>query len=143
MEFVKFFTPAYFQNEKFCQVLWNHMNVRCKPVEDGVILDREAFNMMPLGEMPTWCWMNHQDINSPLHTRPATPDEWPELNPKTRYVMGVMYDFTDVLPLENADGFDYMVTEAQDAAEANRDDPEFVAVVIVDKETGKVVYKVK
>ena len=38
MEFVKFFTPTYFKNEEFCQVLWNHMNVRCKPVKDGVIL---------------------------------------------------------------------------------------------------------
>lgn len=143
MEFVKFFTPWYFKNEEFADVLWKRMNVRCKPVKDGVILDREAFNMVPPGEMPTWCWMNSQDINSKLHTRPATPDEWPELNPETRYVMGVMYDITEVLPLENADGLEYLIREAEDAAESNQDDPDFVAVVIVDKTTGKVIYTKK
>lgn len=46
MEFVKYFTNPQFDNAKFADMLRLKMNVRAKAVEDGVILDRDAFNAM-------------------------------------------------------------------------------------------------
>ena len=61
MEFIKYFTNPQFDNAKFADMLRLKMNVRAKAVEDGVILDRDAF-------MPNWAWLNKQSINSPLQT---------------------------------------------------------------------------
>lgn len=71
MEFVKYFTNPQFDNAKFADMLRLKMNVRAKAVEDGVILDRDAFNAMSAALMPNWAWLNKQSINSPLHTRPV------------------------------------------------------------------------
>lgn len=46
MEFIKYFTNPQFDNVKFADMLRLKMNVRAKAVEDGVILDRDAFNAM-------------------------------------------------------------------------------------------------
>lgn len=142
MKFIKYYTPCNFQNEEFCALLWEKMNVRCKPVDDGVILDLDAFNMVPAGYMPTWAWMNRDDINSKLHTRLATEDEWPELTPKTKYVLGIIFrPYEDeAVPMENADGLEYIKRQADEAKEDFEDDPDFEIAVVIDRDTGKVVY---
>lgn len=73
IEFIKYFTNPQFDNAKFADMLRLKMNVRAKAVEDGVTLDRDAFNAMSAALMPNWAWLNKQSINSPLHTRPAAP----------------------------------------------------------------------
>lgn len=78
MEFIKYFTNPQFDNAKFADMLRLKMNVRAKAVEDGVILDRDAFNATSAALMPLRAWVHKQSINSPLHTRPAEPAEWPE-----------------------------------------------------------------
>lgn len=104
MEFIKYFTNPQFDNAKFADMLRLKMNVRAKAVEDGVILDRDAFNAMSAALMPNWAWLNKQSINSPLHTRPAEPAEWPELAHAYRYLLAIVFDDKDACQLEQADG---------------------------------------
>lgn len=47
------------------------MNVRSAEVEDGIILDLDAFNAMRVAYMPHWAY-----INSNLHTRIASEDKY-------------------------------------------------------------------
>lgn len=54
MEFIKYFTNPQLDNAKFADMLRLKMNVRAKAVEDGVILDRDAFNAMSAALMPNW-----------------------------------------------------------------------------------------
>ena len=100
MEFIKYFTNPQFDNAKFADMLRLRMNVRAKAVEDGVILDRDAFNATSAALMPNWAWLNKQSINSPLHTRPAEPAEWPELTHAYRYLLAIVFDDKDACQLE-------------------------------------------
>ncbi len=78
MQYIKYFTNPIFNREQFVELLNTRMGVKAYAVSDGVILNRDAFNAIPGYEMPHWAWLNKKFINSELHTRPATPDEWPE-----------------------------------------------------------------
>lgn len=104
MEFIKYFTNPQFDNAKFADMLRLKMNVRAKAVEDGVILDRDAFNAMSAALMPNWAWLNKQSINSPLHTRPADPTEWPDLAHAYRYLLAIVFDDKDACQLEQRTG---------------------------------------
>ena len=112
MEFIKYFTNPQFDNAKFADMLRLKMNVRAKAVEDGVILDRKAFNATSAALMPNWAWLNKQSINSPLHTRPADPAEWPELTHAYRYLLAIVFDDKDACQLEQADGLKYINEQA-------------------------------
>ena len=71
MELVKFFTTTPFRHQEFSNLL-ERCGIETAAVVDGVILDREAFNAIPASHLPVWAWVNKADINSALHTRPAT-----------------------------------------------------------------------
>lgn len=127
MEFIKYFTNPQFDNAKFADMLRLKMNVRAKAVEDGVILDRDAFNAMSAALMPNWAWLNKQSINSPLHTRPA---EWPELAHAYRYLLAIVFDDKDACQLEQAD----MV------AGYWRKEDGFYGVAVIDNDTGEIMH---
>ena len=63
MELVKYLTNSHFDNEKFSSVL-NSLNIQAKPIKNGVILDREAFNSIPVYELPHWLYINRQYIDN-------------------------------------------------------------------------------
>ena len=130
MEFIKYFTNPQFDNAKFADMLRLKMNVRAKAVEDGVILDRDAFNAMSAALMPNWAWLNKQSINSPLHTRPADPAEWPELTHAYRYLLAIVFDDKDACQLEQAD----MV------AGYWRKENGFYGVAVIDNDTGEIMH---
>lgn len=140
MEFIKYFTNPQFDNKAFADMLKLKMNVRAKAVEDGVILDREAFNATSSAVMPNWAWMNKKSINSDLHTRPAEPAEWPDLTCKYKYVLAVLTEDNVGCPLEQADGKDYISMQADMVAGYWRDEPGFIGVAVVDNDTGEVVH---
>lgn len=140
MEFIKYFTNPTFDNKAFADMLKLKMNVRAKAVEDGVILDREAFNATSAALMPNWAWMNKKSINSDLHTRPAEPAEWPDLTCKYKYVLAVLTEDNVDCPLEQADGKDYISMQADMVATYWRDEPGFIGVAVVDNDTGEVVH---
>ena len=50
--------------------------MRSAEVEDGIILDLDAFNAMRVAYMPHWAYINRKFINSNLHTRIASEDEY-------------------------------------------------------------------
>lgn len=130
MEFIKYFTNPQFDNAKFADMLRLKMNVRAKAVEDGVILDRDAFNATSAAFMPNWAWLNKQSINSPLHTRPAEPAEWPELTHAYRYLLAIVFDDKDACQLEQAD----MV------AGYWRKEDGFYGVAVIDNDTGEIMH---
>lgn len=130
MEFIKYFTNPQFDNAKFADMLRLRMNVRAKAVEDGVILDRDAFNATSAALMPNWAWLNKQSINSPLHTRPAEPAEWPELTHAYRYLLAIVFDDKDACQLEQAD----MV------AGYWRKGDGFYGVAVIDNDTGEIMH---
>jgi hypothetical protein len=74
MEIIKYFTSESFDKAGFVNLL-RKMNVSAYVVDTGIILDRDEFNNIPLGELPIWAFENREDINSIFHTRPATDEE--------------------------------------------------------------------
>ena len=130
MEFIKYFTNPQFDNAKFADMLRLKMNVRAKAVEDGVILDRDAFNATSAALMPNWAWLNKKSINSDLHTRPADPEEWPELAHAYRYLLAIVFDDKDACQLEQAD----MV------AGYWRKEDGFYGVAVIDNDTGEIMH---
>lgn len=66
-EYIKYNTNSLFNNEEFAEVL-NSLGVEAKAVNQGVILDREAFNQLKVSKMPHWVYMNRKFINSEYHT---------------------------------------------------------------------------
>lgn len=140
MKFVKFFTPCPgFDRGKFVSMLRLDMNIRAQAVEGGVVLDLDAFRSFPPYRMPHWAWLNRADILSPLHTRPASPDEWPELNPQRHYLLGIVVE-RDCLGVESGDSLLYMMKQADATAQAYQDEPGFCSAVILDRETGEIMY---
>lgn len=140
MEFIKYFTNPQFDNAKFADMLRLKMNVRAKAVEDGVILDRDAFNAMSAALMPNWAWLNKQSINSPLHTRPADPAEWPELAHAYRYLLAIVFDDKDACQLEQADGLEYISKQADMVAGYWRKEDGFYGVAVIDNDTGEIMH---
>lgn len=143
MKFVKYFVPATFDKEGFAKMLDEGMNVRNKIVDDGIILDVDAFNTISAASMPHWAWLNRQDINSPLHTRPAMPEEWPELNPKRRYTVAIIWEDNNASPMEDANGLEYLEGVADDIALNYQDEEGFITVAVIDNNTGEIVYTVE
>ena len=74
--FIKYFTNPTFNKPEFVRLLRYSMNVQAAVVDDGIILDLDAFNAVSKAAMPHWVFINEQDINSNLHTRPASLDEF-------------------------------------------------------------------
>lgn len=140
MEFIKYFTNPQFDNAKFANMLRLQMNVRAKAVEDGVILDRDAFNAIEAGLMPQWAWLNKRAINSQLHTRPAEPMEWPDLSHHYRYLLTIVFEDKAACPLEQSDGLEYISKQADMVADYWRKESGYYGVAVVDNETGEVVY---
>lgn len=75
--FIKLFCSPSFDTAGFVEMLTRCMNVPALETEGGVILDRDAFNAYPVKWLSRWACMNRKDINNPLRTRPAAPDEIP------------------------------------------------------------------
>lgn len=75
-KYVKWFVGPQFNKRDFIKLLRYRMNVQAAEVEDGIILDKEAFNLMPSALMPHWAFINKEDINSNLHTRAADFSEY-------------------------------------------------------------------
>lgn len=140
MKFVKFFTPATFDREGFTEMLKLKMNVRAKAVDDGVILDRDAFNATPAKFMPVWAWNCRKDINNPLRVRLAEPAEWPELNPRSRYLLVSVYETKQALAVEKADGFDYICRQADMVRDALLNTEGFLSAVVLDSEDLTFLY---
>ena len=74
--FIKYFTNPTFNKSAFVRLLRFSLNVRAAAVDDGIILDLDAFNAISKAAMPHWVFINERDINSNLHTRPASLDEF-------------------------------------------------------------------
>lgn len=73
--YIKYFTSGTFDRNDFAAMLRAKMNVEARAVNDGVILDKDAFNRVHPAYMPHWAFINREDINSALHTRAATERE--------------------------------------------------------------------
>ena len=139
MEFIKYFTNPQFDNAKFADMLRLRMNVRAKAVEDGVILDRDTFNATNAALMPHWAWLNKQSINSPLHTKPAEPAEWPELTHAYRYLLAVVFDDKDAYQLKQADGLEHIGEQADVVAGYWRKEEGFYGVAVINNDTGEIM----
>lgn len=75
-KYIKWFVGPRFNKRDFIKLLRYRMNVPAAEVEDGIILDRDVFNLIPSALMPHWAFINREDINSPLHTRAADFNEY-------------------------------------------------------------------
>ena len=74
--YIKYFTSDLFNKSEFVKLLRYTMNVEAAQVEDGIILDIDAFNAVSKALMPHWAFINSKFINSKLHTRPASKEEY-------------------------------------------------------------------
>ena len=74
--YIKYFTSDLFNKKKFVKLLRYTMNVESAVVDDGIILDVDAFNGVSKALMPHWAFINSKFINSKLHTRPASKEEF-------------------------------------------------------------------
>lgn len=74
--FIKYYTNPTFNKPEFVRVLRYSMNVKAAAVDDGIILDLDAFNAISKAVMPHWAFINARYINSKLYTRPASLDEY-------------------------------------------------------------------
>lgn len=132
--FVKLYTSAVFDKQGFRDMLVQKCNIRCAVVDDGIILDREAFNK---ADLPEWARLNQEDVNSPLHTRPATEEEYNQAR-QARYIL---YSYAGAKDIELTAIF----TE-DDLAQMKQvaDDWWLIThrvAIVVDSTTGEVVYE--
>lgn len=74
--YIKWFVGPMFKKRDFIKLLRYKMNVHSAEVEDGIILDLNAFNSIRVAYMPHWAYINRKFINSNLHTRPASKEEY-------------------------------------------------------------------
>lgn len=135
MEGIKFFTEGVFKGREFADMLVNKCGIKAVPVDGGVILDREAFNAVPAGNLPHWAYINKQYINSPFHTRPATEVETAMLIAPRQYALVVTIDNGKggMMVLDNGrnDNLEAIQKAAVRAADALRDMPDFLSVTIL------------
>lgn len=87
MHFVKYITREDFNKTDFVQMLKEKMNVRAKEVDDGIILDLDAFNDVPTYLMPYWARLNADAINSKYHTKEVIKEDWPTNNDSLHYIL--------------------------------------------------------
>ncbi len=73
--YIKLFTTTPFHNADFAELLCE-VNVEAAPVTDGIILNHTQFTDVEAARMPVWVYLNRDDINSKLHTRPASMREF-------------------------------------------------------------------
>lgn len=66
----KYMTNRNFNNKAFAEML-NGKGINAYEVEDGVILDREAYNAYPKAKMPMLMYQNLEYINNPYCTEEA------------------------------------------------------------------------
>lgn len=74
--YIKWFVGPMFRKRDFIKLLRYKMNVEAAEVEDGIILDLNAFNAIRVAYMSHWAYINRKFINSNLHTRPASREEY-------------------------------------------------------------------
>lgn len=74
--YIKWFVGPMFRKRDFIKLLRYKMNVEAAEVSDGIILDKDAFNSMRVAYMPHWAYINRKYINSELHTRPTSREEY-------------------------------------------------------------------
>lgn len=74
--YVKWFVNPMFKKHDFIKLLRYKMNVEAAEVNDGIIIDKDAFNSVRAAYMPHWAYINRKYINSDLHTRPASREEY-------------------------------------------------------------------
>lgn len=86
-DYIKYFTSTTFDRNDFAAMLKEKMNVQARAVDDGVIIDRGAFNCIHPAHMPHWAFINREDINSALHTRAATEREIFMLSHHSRFFL--------------------------------------------------------
>lgn len=141
MEAIKLFTNPMFKKEEFAEMLRDTMNVPTAVVDGGIILDREAFNAVPRYKMPHWAFMNRDDVNSKLHTRPATPVEAAMLNQHYNYTMLALFYNKDAYELAQFNTLDDKQRQrAELMAHIYSDNSGFVSVAIIDNIADEVVY---
>lgn len=140
MEFIKFFTSPMFRKQEFVDMLKYRCNVRACAVDDGIILDREAFNNTSVAYLPHWAYLNKKFINSQFHTRPATYDEYHELT-KPRYSV-VMRTKDNSTEIQESDSLDNMKEQANICACIWRNKYEVTAIHVMDNFTGEIMHEV-
>lgn len=135
--FVKYYTNDFFNKERFKDTLVQKYNVRCAVVDDGVILDRDALNAVPVSLLIEWIRVNLKNINSKLHTREATEQEYNDAK-MPRYIMyaaaGVKdKDFTAIFKDDNLSKITDTTDLWKEATGRNG--------YVVDTTTGEIVYE--
>lgn len=143
MEAIKYFTPEYFDRKAFADMLVYKCNVKAVPTDGGIILDREALNVIRLAYLPHWVYKNRKFINSGLHTRPATTEETAMLTAPTTYAIVVTIDNGKggVIALDNgrSDSLEAIQKAAIHTADALRGMPDFLSVTILGVEPGQTL----
>ena len=140
MEFIKFFTSPMFRKQEFVDMLKYKCNVRACVTTDGIILDKEAFNAIHPGHLPHWAYLNRKYINSELHTRSATYDEYHELT-KPRYSL-VAVTTEENREIQESDNLATMKEQANVCAHVWRVVHELTAMYVVDNFTGEIMHEV-
>ena len=140
MEFIKFFTSPMFRKQEFVDMLKYQCNVRACIADDGIILDKEAFNDIKPGCLPHWAYLNRKYINSELHTRPATYGEYHVLT-KPRYSL-VAVTTEENREIQESDNLATMKEQANVCAHVWRAVHELTAMYVVDNFTGEIMHEV-
>lgn len=121
---VKYFVGPTFNKEKFVDILRRQMNVAAREVDDGILIDKEAFARAPA--VSPWVEMNREDIMSALHTRAATEQEIFRLRHPERYEL-----FAGGTPL----------TKSHDLEDLRATAVNTYGLYIVDMDTSKVMWE--
>lgn len=135
MNYIKYFTNPMFNRESFAAMLRERMNTAAREVEDGVILDKDAFNAVSAAHMPHWAFINRKYINSDLHTRAATEREIFLLNHPAKYQLRY-YNGGEWYAAIEGNSLDDLKETADIIRHAER-------VGIINVMTGNVVYEVE
>lgn len=126
-EFVKFFTSPAFRKHDFVAMLEEN-NITAKAVEDGVVLDRAAYNATE--NLPQWAEIMRADINNQFKVRPADVTEWPWRHRKN-YVLLVEHDDGEVFELLQSDNLNDMMEQSDFCETLN------ISCVVVNTRTGE------
>lgn len=140
MEFIKFFTNSMFNKAEFVDMLKYKCNVRACATDDGIILDRQAFNEIKASHLPHWAYINKQYINSALHTRPASYEEYHALT-KPRYTLVAVIADGENREVQMSDNLVSMESQANVCAEVWRVVHELISMCVIDNFTGEIVYE--
>lgn len=140
MDMVKWWTPApTFNREGFAKMLRNNCGVPACAVTDGVVLDREKFNSIPLALLPAWAYQWREAINNRFKTRKATPDEWPNILMPGYYSLVIVMKDNTAIPSDSGDALSILRWTAEKIADAWRGEEDFCSAVILGPE-GEILY---